>query len=493
MRVKPLCGSALLMFSVACGNVEANAPAASQQRASQVRDSQVRDSEASESVQSLHARGRRRTPIRIGVLIDGTGPAKANFTAAALLAESRLNRGLAAARSRFRVDVIAREFAAGQAVAAAIDLVNVDGVHAIVSDVSGGPNGPTGTVAVNRLNYETPSRINHKVPVTCYQCSSAFFNDPAQTDPGFADPDNWLWRTFFNATFESAVQVQLVHSRPSLGEINGDGNVKITVYYDAAHLSAATTMPGLMDQIYGTSPHSVELIQKTLPSTPASRSAELARVFDAANETTGQNDGPPDAVYLAFLPPNAPESLGDYSAFSGVTPKAPATANNGVRRDFLLPTLLANGGEGLQGSSVQVVASSRAGRSFRRAFVEETGQEPELTASFLYDAVAVEALGALKAAEGPGLTPEGIRDSIGRVNRTRGRKVRATPSGFARAAKLIERDRRINVDGAASSLDLTAAGEMYPNLVHWTIQGGKFVESEAYRCDPQNPVCTVVP
>jgi hypothetical protein len=480
MRVIPF-WPALVLLSVAC-----ETPGGSPLPTSEGTLDQV-------AVTTRAVRARRHETIRIGVLVDATGPARANFTAAATLAESRLNRGLAAAHSHFRVQVIAREFAAGQAVATAIDLVNTGGVHALVSDVSGSPNGAAGTVAVNRLNYETPSRINHKVPVTCYQCSSAFFNDPAQVDPGFADPDNWLWRTFFNATFESAVQVQLVHSRANLGEINGNGAVKITVYYDAGHLSAATTMPGLMDQIYGSSPHSVELIQKMLPSTPTSRAAELARVFDGANETTGQMDGPPDAVYLAFLPPNAPESLADYTAFAGVTPKAPATANNGVRRDFLLPTLLANGGEGLQGSSVQVVASSRTGRSFRRAFADETGQQPELTASFLYDAVAIEALAALRAAEGAGLSPEAIRDSLGRLNHPRGRDVRATASGFARAARLIDRGRRIDITGAASSLDLTPAGEMYPHLVHWTIQGGKFVESESYRCDPQHPVCAVAP
>jgi len=56
--------------------------------------------------------------------------------------------------------------------------------------------------------------------VTCYQCSSAFFNDPNQTDKGFGDPDNWLQRTFFNATFESAVQVQLVVNRDNHGDFN---------------------------------------------------------------------------------------------------------------------------------------------------------------------------------------------------------------------------------------------------------------------------------
>ena len=32
---------------------------------------------------------------------------------------------------------------------------------------------------------------------------------------------------------------------------------------------------------------------------------------------------------------------------------------------------------------------------------------------------------------------------------------------------------------------------MYPDLVHWKIQGGQFVELERYRCDPGTPSCAV--
>ena len=34
---------------------------------------------------------------------------------------------------------------------------------------------------------------------------------------------------------------------------------------------------------------------------------------------------------------------------------------------------------------------------------------------------------------------------------------------------------------------------MYPDLVHWQIQGGQFVELEGYRCDPARPNCTALP
>jgi hypothetical protein len=437
---------------------------------------QPTDTDTVDDIQSAH---HHRQAIRIGVLVDQTSPARLQFEAAANLAERQLNRGLADACSDVRIEVVISEFGVGEAVARAIDLVNVARVHAIVSDVSGN------TAGVNRLNYEAPSRIAHKVPVTCYQCSSAFFNDPAQADLGFADPDNWLFRTFFNATFESAVQVQLVLTRPNAGDFNGDGFLKIVVYYDAFHLSAATTMPAILDSLH-TGPHSVELIAKTLPSTSETRAAELAAVFDA-----GPDGHAPDAVYLAFLPGNAPESLGDYTAFA-LSPKPPAQANNGVRRDFLLPSLLAAGGEGLQGSSVRVVADSRSGRKFLSAFKRATdGQKPELTASYLYDAVVAPALAALVADAHGRPTEDNIRASLARINHPHGKLIRPDPDDFEKAARHIARHGRIDYDGASSPLDLTPEGEMFPDLVHWAIQGGQFVELEAYACDAERKLCSV--
>jgi hypothetical protein len=431
-------------------------------------------------------------PIRIGVLLDDASPARDDFALAADLAESRINEGLARARSPFRAEVIPGAFGGSTGHTQAtrtIELVNVAGVVGVVSDVSGVPAGPGGTVAVNRLNYETPPRIAHPVPVTCYQCSSAFFNDPAQADPGFADPAHWLWRTFIHAAFESAMQVQLVLDRPGGGDFDGDGHLKIAVYHDAAHLSAATTMPGLLDQL-AQGPHSVELIAKTLPSTPATRAAELARLFDGHNDTTGADDGRPDSVYLAFLPQNVSEALADFTTHP-VPARPPATANNGARRDFLLPALLASGGEGLEGNSVQLVARSASGEAFLAAFQQASGgAPPELTASFVHDAVAAQVLAGLIAAEAGGLTPENLREALGQLSDPAGRTIEATPAGFARAARRIRAGRPINYDGAASPLDLTAPeGEMFPELTHWRIEGGRFVELATYRCDPSAPLC----
>jgi hypothetical protein len=414
----------------------------------------------------------------VGVLVDDASPAKANFTAAAELAERQINRGLRRTRLGHRLAVVVASYGAGQAQNAAIDLINNQGALAVVSDISGN------TAAVNRLNYESPLRIVRQVPVTCYQCSSAFFNDPTQADAGFADPDNWLFRTFFNAQFESAVQVQLVINRPQGGDFNGDGHLKIVAYYDSFHLSAATTLPALVDSLHP-GPHSVKLIAKTLPSTAATRAEELGQVFDA-----GPDGHLPDAVYLAFLPQNASEALSDYQAHP-FAPKPPAQANNGVRRNFLLPALIASGGEALEGSSVLSVASSRSGRLFRSAFVAATGEEPELTASFLYDAVVAQAIAIGVARSAGPISPENIRASFPAINAERGRVIRPRPRGFKLAARRILRHRPIDYSGASSSLDLTEAGEMYPDLVHWKIEAGQFVELERYACDPQTPNCQI--
>ena len=123
------------------------------------------------------------------------------------------------------------------------------------------------------------------------------------------------------------------------------------------------------------------------------------------------------------------------------------------------------------------------------------GQPPELTASYIYDAIAAQALAAQVAvSRGRSLTPAAIRDALGSISDPAGTVIPATASGFALAARRIRSNKRINYDGAGSSLDLSAAdGEMFPEIVHWKIQGGRFVEFEAYQCDLQHPLCVILP
>jgi hypothetical protein len=415
--------------------------------------------------------------FKVGVLVDNASPAKANFSGAALLAETQLNQALTSAGINVRFDMVLATYAAGQARDVAIDLINNQGVLAMVTDTD------DSTAAVNGLNYDftgTPA-INHKVTVTCYQCSSPRFNNE-DTELGYSDPDNWLFRTFYNATFEGAVQIRLVLSRTRKGDFNNDKYLKIVVYADFPHLFPAFDMSGTMDALYPGA-HSLKVVFKSLPSDPATRDAELADVFSS------DPDGhPPDAIYLAVTRDNILEALGDYTSHAPAK-KPPASADNDTRRNFLLPALLAKGGANLEGSSVLAVSSSASGPLFKSAFVAATGKDPELTASFLYDAVVAQ-VGAIGVAQSNGTTiPEAIQSSFPAINEAGGTVIRPRVSDFKTAALRIKNHQPINYDGASSSLDMTFSGENYPELVHWKIQSGKFVELERYQCNPDRPTC----
>ncbi len=412
----------------------------------------------------------------IGVLVAAASPAKNAFTAAANLARSQLNRGLERAGVGFRFRVRVASYAAGQAEAAALTLINEQGVIGMVAD------GDEATATVNRLNHELVPRIARKVPVTCYQCSSPRFNDPSDSDLGFADPEGWLFRTYFNAAFENPVQVRLVLARARKGDFDRDGHLKIVVYHDADHVPVAFTFPGALDSLV-TGPHSSEIVPRSLPSTPESRAFEMAQIFDSAPDGHA-----PDAVFLAFRSENLPEALADYQTHPIVT-RPPASANDHGRRDFLLPALLTAGGAGLEGTSMLRVAPGDSGALFRSAFQAATGQAPESTAAFLYDAVVMHA-GAIGWAVHFGSTdPALILGNVFNVNTPGGKVIRPRSADFELAADRIRQERPINYDGAGSPLEPDGVGDNFPDLVHWKIQSGKFVEQERYRCDPERPTC----
>ena len=67
--------------------------------------------------------------------------------------------------------------------------------------------------------------------------------------------------------------------------------------------------------------------------------------------------------------------------------------------------------------------------------------------------------------------------------------VRPTVADFAAAAKAAANGEPINYEGAFHAIDWDARGDMFPPLVHWKVENGRFVEYELYRCSPQQPLC----
>jgi hypothetical protein len=415
----------------------------------------------------------------IGVLVKDASPAKANFTGAVTLAKNQIKQALAQSGIGVELDMVVAPYTDGQQQAVAIDLINNKGALGLVTDDN------QTTADVNRLNYEFVPRVAHKFPVTCYQCSSPRFNDFADTDPGYADFEDWLVRTFFNATFQPAALVRQVLRRSNGGDLDNDGHLKIVVYFDVDHFSETFAIQTALDSLHPGS-HSVEQVFKLLPSSPQSRADEMAAIFDTAPDGRA-----PDAVFLMFREPNVVESLGDYTAFA-VSPRPPALTTEEVRRNYLLPSLLAAGGAGLEGVSVLNVSSTPSGALFKTAFGALTGLQPEATTAFLYDAVLAQTIAIGWARSNGSTLPEVIRGNFFNISDPTGTLIRPRVADFKTAAQRIKRQRPINYDGGASPVDLVN-DEIYPDLVRWKIQSGKFVELERYRCNPQNPTCPPIP
>lgn len=407
--------------------------------------------------------------VRIGALIDQSGPSTSPFYRAAIeLAQKQMNAALSAHRSPTRIEVVFADTqsAAPRAQAEAIRLINEAGVKALVTMSSGE------TVAVNKLNYDPASPARYKVPVTCFQCSSGFINNPAvvETDPlvqaAERDADHWLFRVFYIANYEAAVQVKLALSR-------GKPDMKIGIFADAGHRSLASAV---VDTLPALAPQATAAV--TYFSGVENLAADWKKVVNGPS-------GKPDLVILAMLPQAATEAV---KAYRQAGYALPVQSNNSLRRNYILPQL-AGAGDGLEGSSVEQVAHSASGRAFLQQFRQATGQQPEMTASGAYDATVALMLAALVAEHQGSMDAAQIQRALLAINTPKGKVIRPGVRDFRRAVALIRHGKSFNYEGAYSSLDWNGVGDIYPALVHWKIAGGQFTELERYSCNPQQPLC----
>ena len=428
--------------------------------------------------------------IHLGAIVDATGSTTTPLYGNAIsLAVDQMNQALAShGRNHVRFDVSFgddKNNTPALAQSETLRLLNTAGVVAMVSDSSGD------TVGINKFNYDPASPAPRKFPITCFQCSSGFINNPnvVEVDPltqaAERDVDNWLYRIFYNANFEAAVLDRVVLEGGT--DRNGDGTFKMAIYADGGHLSLANALGPTMAQLYGGS-FTTELV--VYSGNPANRAAEWARVVDGFNETTHTNDGIPDVVILAQLPPNVVSAVTSYRA-AGYT--LPVVSNNSFRRNFILPQI-GNLADGLEGSSVALANDGPSGQAFVSAFTAAFGHGPEITSSGAYDSAMTLMLAALKARRSikdndVPVGPADIRAALSTINDPDGTVIRPTVSDLARAADLIHHRQPINYQGAYDNVDWNAVGDIFPRMVHWKVQNGQFVEIESFTCDPAHPLC----
>lgn len=417
--------------------------------------------------------------VRLGTVLDqstaGTSP---HFRKAVELAARQMNEALAKAGSRLKFEFVFGDSRSNSpfALSEAQRLINQEGVKGLVTDSSGV------TVAINRVNYDLANSVKSRVPITCYQCSSSFINNPTVTesDPNVQaserDLDNWLFRVFYVAKYEAAALAQI-----TLNKVNKEGSpLKVSVFTDSVHRAVATDFARVLPTLHK-GPTSVELIYM---STIDKLADDWRKVLDDKDETSGKVDGPPDVVLVAQLPEAAAEAIKIYRQ-AGY--KTPILSNNSFRRNYILKGIGAPA-NGLEGASVTQVDKSRSGQAYLKAFAAAFGDTPEVTSSGAYDCAVTLMLAAVAASENGAkeVTAAGIRSGLTTINNPKGQKIRPTIADFSAAARAAAKGKPINYEGAYHPIDWDAVGDMFPPMVHWKVENGKFVEYELYLPGPNN-------
>ena len=420
------------------------------------------------------------TTIPIGAVVDQTGGSTSpHYRAAIELAGRQMNEALAKTGSKIRFEIAFGDSKSNPPFAQqeALRLINDGGVRALVGDSSGV------SIALNRLNYDATSKAKGKVAITCFQCSSSFINDPdvVQSDPQIQaaerDNDGWLFRVFYVAKFEAGALAQIAVKRANKGE----RPLKIGLFADPGHRALATDLAKALPHFHK-GPLAVDIVYLSARDKIAE---EWVKVVDDKNEA-GNTDGVPDVVIVAMLPD---PSFAAVKAYREANYPVPLLVNNSFRRDYQAKKLdgLVNG---VEGSSVTQADKGASGQAFMEAFKAAHGETPEMTSSGDYDSAVTLMLAALTAArDGKEVTADGIRTGLGKINDPKGQVIRPTMADFAMAAKLGANGEPINYEGAFHALDWDARGDMFPPLVRWKIENGRFVEYELYACSRDQPNC----
>jgi ABC-type branched-subunit amino acid transport system substrate-binding protein len=428
-----------------------------------------------------------RTVIRIGAVVDQTGGSTSPlFRAAVELAGKQMNEALDRSSSPTRFEIVYGDSKSNPpfAQSEALRLINQDQVKAVVADSSGV------AVAINRLNYDANSPAKHKVPVTCFQCSSGFINDPnvTESDPQVQtaerDLDNWLYRVFYVSNYEAAALVQIALQRIDHAGGKGGAPLKIGILADGGHRALAAGIQPMLTHFYK-KPSAAEITYFTSLDKLQSDWEKVVNPVDA----DGKPVSPPDLVIVTMLPEPASAAI---SAYHKAGYKIPILSNNSFRRNYILKKIAAEA-EGLEGSSVTLVDKSASGSLFQTAFRKMTGEAPEMTSSGAYDATVTLMLAALVASKDANksreVAPEDIRKALGAINVTSAKKIRPAVADFGAAIKLIDSGKPINYEGAYSPNDWNSVGDLYPPLVHWKVEKGQFKEYEQYDCGPKTAFC----
>src|SRR5262249_3537854 len=128
---------------------------------------------------------------------------------------------------------------------------------------------------------------------------TAVHADPL-TQTAYRDPENWVFRVFFVASYESSLAVQIALRRGKGGDVNGDGRFRVAVYAQSDAFGESCES-GIRAAVKKLAPEGVvSTVWYDVTHDP--RTYDFSEDVKKLTVTDPQDKGKgPDMVYLAVL------------------------------------------------------------------------------------------------------------------------------------------------------------------------------------------------
>ena len=427
--------------------------------------------------------------VNIGQVIDRSGSiATPSWSDSIRLAVGTANQALkqvAKPELRFALVDANSGNAPDMAREGALQVVKKQGAKAVITDSS------QDDIAIQMLAYDGDPSHALEVPVVCMACTSPSINNPAASDPdpvkeaALRNGKGWNFRTTMSDAYQARLLAHMLLASGSKGDVNGDGRFKLAIYASDDPYGRGFS-ESLRKNVLQLAPEAaVEQIFHDVKAVPTEYkwSADVARLIDKRNESTGTTDGVPDAVVAISFP-----------KFEVHFTKAYLEAKTKVRlmhthnfRAVRVLEALSTTVDGQEGTSQAVLSDGNSARVFSEDLKSLTGQVPAFRDAAAYDAAMTVMLATLHAVkhhqlrDAEQVTGAMIRDSMRAINDRNGEPVDAGIAGFARAAQLIGEGKAVDYQGASGPCDYDARGDVVAQLARFRVQG-QFVDVEKFDC-----------
>lgn len=429
--------------------------------------------------------------LALASVLDSSGNlATPNWTVVAQLAVSDANIALKNAGRPFRFKLLSADSTntPTTAIARALDLVQNGGAKAILTDSS------QDDIAINQTFYDSDPNNDPNVPIVCMACTSPAINNPAAANPlsaanqaALRNSLGWNFRTLMDTFPQSRVLINLWLAKGQNGDINGDGQVKITIYAsdEAFGRGFAGVLQSSTNTLHPTPPAIINTYFHPAALDPNTYDwgTDIAKLISAYSQPTKANDYLPDVITEATFPQYAGALVKSF-----VTSAAAQTLllhTHAAR----LPSALNSAGwalNGQEGTSHIQYDDSPSGQVFLEEMRTRVRVNPIFLDAHTYDAAMVLLLASLVASrdlsDATQVSGAQIRDALRRINDPAGTVVRTGPAEFEKAIGLIAAGQPINYEGASGPVDFDANNNVKNQIVHWRVENEQFVDLERYDC-----------